>query len=225
MPQAFATMTPKDLVRGTAPKETEESFMALTRKFLTALGIEADKADEIISAHTESVEALKAQRDEYKTKYDEIKDDAGKASDLQKQLDDLKKDSYKVKYEALKEEYTKYKADQEATATKSAKESAYKALLKDLGISEKRLDAILKVTDLGKIELDSDGKIKDADKLKTDAKTEWEDFIVTKETKGAATATPPQNTGGKMNRDEILKIKDTSERQKAIAENHDLFGI
>ncbi len=218
-------MTPKDLVRGTAPKETEEFFMALTRKFLTALGIEADKADEIISAHTESVEALKAQRDEYKTKYEEIKDDAGKASDLQKQLDDLKKDSYKVKYEAIKDEYAKYKADQEATATKAAKENAYKALLKDLGISEKRLDAILKVTDLSKIALESDGSIKDADKLKTDAKTEWEDFIVTKETKGASTATPPQNTGGKMSKDEILNIKDTSQRQRAIAENKDLFGI
>lgn len=199
--------------------------MALTRKFLTALGIEADKADEIISAHTESVEALKAQRDEYKTKWDEVKDDVSKSSDLQKQLDELKKDSYKVKYEALKEEYTKYKADQEANATKAAKETAYKALLKELGISEKRLDAILKVTDLSKIELDKEGAIKDADKLKTDAKAEWEDFIVTKETKGANTATPPANTGGKMSKDDILKIKDTSERQKAMAENHELFGF
>ena len=40
--------------------------MALTRKFLKALGIEDEKVDEIISAHTETVDALKAERDGYK---------------------------------------------------------------------------------------------------------------------------------------------------------------
>ena len=40
--------------------------MALTRKFLAALGIEAEKVDEIITAHAETVDALKAERDEYK---------------------------------------------------------------------------------------------------------------------------------------------------------------
>ena len=199
--------------------------MALTRKFLTALGIEAEKAEEIINAHTESVDALKAQRDEYKTQWEDVKDDAEKVSELQKKLEDLQKDSYKVKYEALKEEFSKYKSEQEASATKAAKETAYKAMLKELGISEKRLDAIVKVTDLSKINLEQDGTIRDADKLKSDAQSEWEDFIVTKETKGANTATPPQNTGGKMSKDEILKIKNTSERQKAMAENHELFGF
>ena len=37
--------------------------MSLTRKFLSALGIEDDKVDEIISAHTDTVNALKEQRD------------------------------------------------------------------------------------------------------------------------------------------------------------------
>ena len=40
--------------------------MALTRRMLKALGIEDEKAEEIISAHIESTDALKAQRDEYK---------------------------------------------------------------------------------------------------------------------------------------------------------------
>lgn len=34
--------------------------MALTRKFLKALEIEGDKADQIIEAHTETVDGLKA---------------------------------------------------------------------------------------------------------------------------------------------------------------------
>ena len=40
--------------------------MALTRKFLSALGIEEEKAEQIIAAHTETVDGLKAERDKYK---------------------------------------------------------------------------------------------------------------------------------------------------------------
>ena len=40
--------------------------MAFTRKFLSALGIEADKVDQIIDAHTEVTDALKSERDKYK---------------------------------------------------------------------------------------------------------------------------------------------------------------
>ena len=40
--------------------------MALSRRFLAALGIESDKVEEIITAHAETVDALKAERDEFK---------------------------------------------------------------------------------------------------------------------------------------------------------------
>lgn len=201
--------------------------MALTRKFLTALGIEADKVDEIINAHTETVDALKAERDGYKA-------DAEKLPGVQKELDTLKaaaekdgKDPYKVKYEAIKEEFETYKNEQTAKETKASKSAAYRALLKEAGVSDKRLDAVLKVTDLDSIELDKDGNIKGADKLTESIKTEWADFIQSSDTRGASTATPPSNTGGKKyaSKDEIMAIKDTAERQKAIAENHEMFGF
>ena len=40
--------------------------MAFTRKMLKALGIEEDKIDQIMDAHVEVVDALKADRDTYK---------------------------------------------------------------------------------------------------------------------------------------------------------------
>lgn len=200
--------------------------MALTRKFLTTLGIEADKVDEIITAHAETVDALKATVDTYKA-------DAEKLPTVQKELDELKaaaeksgKDPYKVKYEALKEEFEGYKAEQTAKETKAAKESAYRALLKSAGVAEKRIDAVVKVTDLDGIELDKDGAIKDADKVTDGIKAEWADFIQTTQQVGASTATPPANTGKSYRTaEEIYAIKDTAERQKAMLENHELFGI
>lgn len=205
--------------------------MALTRKMLSAMGIEEDKQDEIINAHVEVVNALKEERDSYKA-------DANKAQKLQKEVDDLnesmkngERSPYKVKYEAkvdeyntLKQQFDDYKADVSAKELESRKSTAYKALLKSAGVSEKRIDAVLKVTDLSKIELDDDGKIKDADTHKKSIKDEWSDFIVTEQTHGANVSNPPANTGGgKKTKEEILAIKDTAERQKAMFENKDLF--
>ena len=169
--------------------------MALTRKFLSALGIEADKIDEIINAHAETVDGLKEQ-------ISKLKPDAEKLPEVKKELTELKaaaekagKDPYKVKYEALKEDFDKYKADQTAKETAAAKSAAYKALLKDAGVSEKRIDAVLKVSDLGAIELDGDGNVKGKDDLVKSIKAEWADFIVTEGKKGADVPNPPAGGG------------------------------
>lgn len=207
--------------------------MSFSRKWLTALGVEPDKVDEIISEHIAVVDGLKEERDVYKKEAEKVvgleaeletvKADAAKVPALQKELDDLKASSSKD-YETLKTEYDNYKAEQASKAEANAKAEAYKTLLKDAGVSDKRFDSILKVTDLSNIELDDNGQIKDADKLSESIKSDWSDFIVTEEKIGANTITPPEDNGGKMTKEEILKIKNTTERQKAISENHELFG-
>lgn len=194
--------------------------MALTRSFLKGLDIPEEKIDAIIDGHKETVDALKEQREEYKKKADQY--DATK-----KELDDIKaKGDFEQKYNDEHAAFEKYKSEREASDTKSAKESAYKELLMAAGISEKRIPAILKVTDLSAIDLNKDGKIKDSDKLTEGIKTEWADFVTTTRQQGASTQTPPGNAGGTaMTKEEIMKIKDPAARQKAIAENHELFGF
>ena len=184
--------------------------MALTRRMLKAMGISDEQVDEIIAAHTETVDALKEQRDQYK-------DAAEKLPDVQKQLDkankDLEsagKDAYKVKYEALKEEHEKMLADNAEKEARSAKESAYKELLRAAGISEKRISSIVRVSDIDSVELDDKGAIKDADKLTESIKTEWADFIPTTTTHGAQTATPPASNNvdpGSMSMADYIKYR------------------
>ena len=201
--------------------------MALTRRALKAMGIEDEKIDEIINMHTETVDGLKADVAKYKA-------DAETLPGIQKQLEkaqaDLeagKKDSYKVKYEALKEEFEGYKSEQTKKEARSAKEKAYRELLKQAGVSEKRLDAVLRVSDVDSVELDEKGTIKDADKLTESIKSEWADFIGTTSIQGAKNATPPASTGGNgMTKADISKKDDhgryvmsAAERQKALMEN------
>ena len=203
--------------------------MAFTRRFLSALGIEAEKVDEIINAHIEVVDGLKEERDNFKK-------DAEKLADVQKQLDKandkLAKNGEgetvaKEDYDKLKQEYDDYKADITAKNTRTEKENAFRELLKSVGVSEKRFNAIIKVSDIDGLELDKDGKIKDADERTNNIKTEWADFIETTTTKGAKTANPPANNGkgtGKT-KEEILAIKDGAVRRQEMLNNPHLFGL
>lgn len=201
--------------------------MALSRKFLKALGIEEDKADEIIKAHTETVDALKEQAEGNKTDAAELEKLKEQVKGLKADLAEADKSDWEKKYNDLKTEYDTYKTEVENKATHSAKEAAYKQLLIDAGISEKRIATILKVSDIDGVELDKDGNIKSADKLTDSIKEEWADFIVTEHKEGAETSKPPasEGKGGTMTKEDIMNIKDTADRQAAMREHPELFGI
>ena len=167
--------------------------MALTRKFLEALGIEQAKIDEIISAHTEVTNALKADRDSYKEKaekYDETKTELDKAKS---ELEKVNKDEYKIKYESLEAEFNKYKTDIAEKEVKGKKEEAYKKMLKEIGVNEKSIGAILKVKDLSSLKLDDKGNIVDVDTLKESEKKDWEGFIIKSEEERQDPNTPPDH--------------------------------
>lgn len=198
----------------------------LSRKFLDSIGIDNDKADLIVERHNEVLTEIKEERDKFKAEAEAL-------PEVQKQLDAYKeaeknadKDPYRVKYEALKEDFEAYKNEITERETAGKREAAYRALLKNAGVSEKRISAILKVTDLDTVELDSEGNAKNADALTEAIKTEWADFIQTTTSKGAAVANPPANDGkATKTKDEIRAIADPVARQKAMIENPSLFGL
>ena len=197
--------------------------MSLTRKMLKAMGIEEEKIDQIIEAHSETVDSLKADRDSYK-------EDAEKLKDVQKELDDLKAkgdDGWKEKYDALKEEFDQYKNDVQAKETKAAKEAAYRAILKDANLSEKGIEKAIKYAEWDKIELEADGKLKGANDHIKAAREEWAEYVTTTTTTGAKTSTPPTNNGGKTGKtkEEIMAIRDPAVRQAEIAKNPEAFGL
>lgn len=185
--------------------------MALTRKLLKGMGISDEQVDTIIEAHTETVDALKEQITEYKAGAEKLAEVEKKLDEANKTIEANGKDSYKVKYDAVKEDFEKYKAEISAKETHGAKLAAYRDILKACGVSEKRIDSILKVSDVDGVELDEGGKIKDGDALTSAIKSEWADFIVTEQTKGAKTATPPAQVAKKMYTREDIKKMSTDE--------------
>lgn len=175
--------------------------MALTRKMLQAMDISDDKIDQIIDAHKSTISGLTDERDKLIEERDRLKTENTRLANVEKdlvkaqaKLDDAAESAQKLT--DLQKQFDEYKADVDAKAKAASKTAAYKALLREAGISEKRIEAVLKVSDISKIELDADGKIKDSKTVIDGIKSEWADFIVTEGKKGADTATPPANDGG-----------------------------
>lgn len=206
---------------------------ASTKEILSKAGVESENiaktVDKIMEGHNATVDALREEIDTYKKK-------AEKADELERQLEKAQKDlkdatsdeaeeKYKTKYEMLKDEFKEFKKSIEEKATKENKTKAYKDMLKEAGISDKRIDAVLRVSDVDSIEFDEEGNIKGKDELIKGIKEEWSDFIQTADVQGASTDNPPAKAEGKkeITKEEIFKEKDTSKRQQLIKENIELF--
>lgn len=195
--------------------------MAVTRKFLKGMGLTDEQVDTIIEAHTETVEGLK-------DKLSKAEADAAKLADVQKELDGLKAGGdYKAKYEKEHKDFEDYKAGITAKETRAAKEAAARAYFTGKGITGTNLEIAVRgaSAEIEAAELDGD-KIKDTKALDELVGGTFKGLVVTTGTAGAGTAHPPTN-GGKstMTKEQIMAIKDTAQRQAAMLENHELFGI
>lgn len=168
--------------------------MAFTRKYLASLGIENDKIDAIIEAHTEVTDALKADIAKYKAEADKIPDLEKQVKEAEQHKADAEK--YKKDYEAEKAAHDKLKSDNAAQAETAKKTAALKKLLKDNGYHEKGLDKIVKYTDLNSLELDENGNFKDAEKITADIEGEWGEYKGKAEKFEHVPQNQPNNGGG-----------------------------
>lgn len=149
--------------------------------------IPADSIPAVVQAIQKAVGEGFVTLDRYNTK-------KALADELQTKLDEAGDQT--EKYNKLKTEYDAYKNETEAKQLLAEKESAYREMLKKIGIPEKRIPVILKTVAFDELDF-KDGAFVKAPELEKAAKEEWEDFIVTAKETGVESATPPENTGGK----------------------------
>lgn len=129
--------------------------------------------------------------------------------------------------QAAEKALTDYKAQQTQKDTHAAKEAKFRELLKSAGVLDKYADRVVRLSgeDIDALELDEKGNVKDAKKHADSLKADWGDFVGTTTTTGAKVDNPPTNTGSKMTKEQIINIKDATERQAAIAANPEAFGL
>lgn len=154
-------------------------------------GIPSDAIAKLTKAISSTVGNEFVEKTRYKAKLEEI--DTLKAEKQTAEDSATTAERWKTKHDALKAEFDNYKNDVEARETRSAKEKAYRALLKAVNAEEKYHDKLVKASadDIDKIELDNDGNVKNVDKLTDKIKSDWSDFIRTETETGADTPKPP----------------------------------
>lgn len=192
-----------------------------TRKEVRAIIGDActdEMENQIMALHLGVVDPMKDDLEKYKASAEQLES-------VQKELDGLKNGKdWKSEAETIKKQFEDYKNEVAAKETRAAKESAVKAYFEAKGITGTNLAIAMRGAkdEIGAVELDGD-KIKNTDALDSLIGGEYKGLVTTTTVKGAPTATPPANTGGGKTKAEILAIKDTGERQKAIAANINLF--
>ena len=195
--------------------------MALTNALLKSMGIEGDQRDQIMAAHQETLKSIKDERDQ-------LRDTAARVPELEREVADLRAaqptEDWEARFNAEHEAFEAFKAKVDQDRADEERASLYRSMLLEQGVDPKRIDAVMRVTDLSGVMV-KDGQLEDAEGLAAKARDEWGDFIVKQVTKGAGVEEPPSGGGTGRTRDEILAIEDTSERQAAIADNPELFGL
>ena len=199
--------------------------MSLTRKMLKAMGIEEEKIDQIIEAHSETVDGLKADIEKYKADAKALPGVQKQLEQAQADLETAKNDGWKDKHDKVKKELDDLKSGIEAEKAASAKEKAVRAFYESKNITGDNLELAMRGSrdEIAALEMDGD-KIKDTKAIDDLVSGTFSRLVSSTRLAGADTHHPPVNNGGSYSsKDEIMKIKDPTERQNAIAANINLF--
>ena len=184
-----------------------------------------DIAKALINLHRTVVDPLKDQLDDANKDATRYKAEADKVPGLAQKVKDLEGgEDWKSKYEKAQKDLDDYKAGIAREQEVAELKAAHRKMLIEEGISEKAVDSILNATDYSKAKL-KDGALDadSAESLKKDINERWAGFKTTTRQRGEKVDNPPKPGNGQMTREEIMKIKDTTERQKAIQANLELF--
>ena len=162
--------------------------MALTRRYLKALGIDEDKIEEIISAHVESVNALKADAEQAKQGANDLAAITKERDELKQRVATLEQASGDAaKVQAA---FDAYKNEIETEKANAGKKSLVRKALEDAGANPAAIDLLLNTVDLGKVELNGEA-LKDASAVVNPIKEANGGLFGTVENQGTKPITPP----------------------------------
>ena len=183
--------------------------MALTRKSLKAMGLTDEQVDSIVEMHTETIDALKKERDDLREK-------AGQYDTVKKELDGLKNGKdWKAEHDAVKKEFDDYKKTVTEKETAAAKNKAVRAYFESKGIKGANLEIAMRGAkdEISAVELDGE-KIKDAKALDDLIGGDFKALVVKEGTKGADPVNPPAGGGSVLKTKAEIYAKDEHGRYK-----------
>lgn len=163
----------------------------MTRNWLKTMGLTDEQVNAIMEEHTKTTDGLKAKLQKAEDDAKAYKEEADKIPELEKQIKDS--GDLKAKYDKEHQDFEDYKAKIAKDEQTAKVKAAYRKLLLDEKINEKRVDAVIKLTDFSEMKLDKDGNLENLDTLKKTIGDEWGEYKVTTQQRKQQVATPPGN--------------------------------
>lgn len=170
--------------------------MALSRKFLKAMGLTEEQIDSVVEAHRETVDGLQKS-------LTAAEDKAKKYDGVEKELNELKaanagKPNYEELYNADHTALENLRSEITAKEARTAKEAAIGAFFEKNNIvgKQKKIAMMAIKGDIDGYEVDEAGNLKDTKPLETLIKEDFAGLVSTTRTEGAGIANPPANIGG-----------------------------
>lgn len=187
----------------------------MKRSFLTALGIEKDIIDQIMSEHGNTVELIK----------EKAKEDIEKqAEKLQKTIDTLQEkidstpkietdgEDWKAKHDTLQGEFDTYKQTIESEKLTTARRVLAETKLAEAGANPKAIKFLVKELELDKLKEDG-SNWEELHKPIMEANSDWYGKV---ETVGAGIATPPANNGSNNYVAQLDAARKSGNTQEAV---------
>lgn len=194
----------------------------LTRKFLRALGVADDKIDEIVNAHQDTLEEIRAERDGLKESSGKLAQAQAEVTRLTEKLAQAEKHGGDVA--KVQADFDAYKERVEAEKANAVKSAAVRKALKESGVQrEEFLELLMGKVELDKVEMEGDA-VKDADALTSPLKASYAGCFASVTDQGTKSQNPPSGGGTRMTKEQIAKIENRDERRAAIAANLDLYN-
>jgi septal ring factor EnvC (AmiA/AmiB activator) len=161
----------------------------LQRKSLSAMGIEADKIDQIIEMHSDTVNGLKDEIAKYKADAESLPTVTKERDEWKtKHADVLAKQPDAAKVQA---DFDKYKQGIEAKETNAKKRGALEAKLIAEGANPDAIELMLHGADLETVKLNEKGEADEIDKAVEPIKTKFAKYFGEVTEHGAPRKTPP----------------------------------
>ena len=176
--------------------------MALTRKFLKALGIEEDKIEEIVTAHGETVAGLKDEIEKARQGAESLAAVAEERDKLKQRVEALEKasgDAAKVQAE-----YDAYRQQVETDKANAGKKALIKKALEEAHANPAAIDLMLNTVKLDEVELDGEA-LKDAEAVLKPIREAHAGLFGTMQNQGTPPLNPPAGDG-KMTRESFEKL-------------------
>lgn len=176
--------------------------MALTRNYLKSMGLTDEQVNAIIENHTETVEALKKERDGYKATAETVGSVTKERDRLQADLEKARKDgSDAAKVQA---DFDAYRQQVETGKVNEAKRALIKSALEKAGANPAAIDLMLGTVKLDEVELDGEA-LKDAEAVLKPIREAHGGLFGTVQNHGTPPLNPPGGDG-KMTRESFEKL-------------------